>query len=156
MYDRKSETNPGIVLTRFQAVVGSIILLRDPLPLDALARFVEFDDDKVSVVLSQLHSVILPPSGDHDVPRIYHPSFPDFLTDPDRCSDSRFVISIPAHERLHAIRCFKLMSSSLKRDLAGIGDASLSNSEVKESDRKVMPPEVQYACLYWPAHLSYL
>jgi hypothetical protein len=57
-----SESNPGPFLKRFQAVVGCIILLRDPLPFDMLARFVVLDDDRVFVVLSQLHSVIIPPS----------------------------------------------------------------------------------------------
>jgi hypothetical protein len=151
------ESNPKIVLDRFQAVVGSVILLRDPLPLDALARFVKYDDGKVSSVLSHLHSVIIPPSTSINAPRIYHPSFPDFLRDPSRCSDSRFTIAVPTHERRHALRCFELMSKSLKRDLADIGDPSLLNIEVKEFDRKVhdaIRPEVRYACRYWTEHLS--
>jgi hypothetical protein len=54
--------NPKFVVDRFQAVGGSIILLRNPLPLDALVRFVKYDDDNVSVILPQLQSVIIPPS----------------------------------------------------------------------------------------------
>ena len=151
------KSNPKFVIDRFQAVVGGIILLRDPLPLSALARFVKYDDYNVSTVLSQLHSVIVPPSRNNDVPRIYHPSFPDFLTDPSRCSDPRFNIAIPTHERRHTLRCFELMSKFLKRDLANIRDPSLINTKVEEFDQKVqdaVPSEVRYACLYWTAHLS--
>jgi hypothetical protein len=152
------ESNPKPFLDRFQAVVGSIVLLRDPLPLDALARFVKHDDVGVSAILSQLHSVIIPPVENNDAPRIYHPSFPDFITDPSRCSDRRFtIITVPTQERRHALRCFELMSESLRRDLAGIGDASLLNSEVEGFVQKVedaIPSELQYACRYWASHLS--
>jgi hypothetical protein len=148
--------NPMIVLDRFKAVVGSIVLLRDPLPLDALERFVNHDsDDPVRTVLSQLHSVIIPPSENNDVPRIYHPSFPDFLTDPSRCLDP-FTIVVPTHERWHTLRCFELMSEYLRRDIAGIEDPSLLNSEVKEFEQSVqraIPPELRYARLYWASHL---
>jgi hypothetical protein len=151
------KSNPGPFLERFQAVVGSIILLRDPLPLDALARFVKYDNSRVSAVLTKLHSVIIPPLRNNEAPRIYHPSFPDFLTNPSRCSDRRFTITVPTRERRLAFRCFELMSKSLRRDLAGIGDASLLNSEVEDFARKVqdaVPSELQYACRYWASHLS--
>jgi hypothetical protein len=49
------------------------------------------------------------------------------------------------------------MSKLLKRDMAGIGDPSLLNREVKEFDQKVqdaIPSEVRYACRYWASHLS--
>jgi hypothetical protein len=49
------------------------------------------------------------------------------------------------------------MSKALRRDLAGIGDASLLNSEVEDFARKVqdaVPSELQYACRYWASHLS--
>lgn len=153
------ESNPTDVQERFQAVVGSIILLRDPLPLDALARFVEYDDYEVSAELSYLHSVIIPPATSSDVSRIYHPSFRDFLTMPSRCSDARFrIITVPTHERRHTLRCFELMSNTLKQDIAGIGDASLLNVEVEEFERRVenaIVLEVRYACRFWTAHLSF-
>ena len=149
--------NPTIVQNRFQAVVGSIVLLRDPLPLDALARFVNYDSvGPVRTVLSQLHSVIIPPLENTDVPRIYHPSFPDFLIGQSRCSDPRFTIVVPEHERRHTLRCFELMSKCLRRDIASIRDPSLLNSEVEEFEQRIqraIPPELRYACLYWASHL---
>jgi hypothetical protein len=86
-------------------------------------------------VPSQLHSVIIPPSRNNDAPRIYHPSFPDFVTDPSRCSDPRFtIIAAPTHERRHTLRCFELMSKYLKRDVASI---RLLNVEVEGFGIKV-------------------
>ena len=48
------------------------------------------------------------------------------------------------------------MSQYLRRDIAGIGDPSLLNSEVKEFEQRVrraILPELRYACLYWTSHL---
>ena len=85
-------------------------------------------------------------------------TFPDFLTDSSRCSDRRFtIITVPTQERRHALRCFELMSSFLKRDMAGIRDPTLLNSEVEGFEQKVwdaISSELRYACLYSTAHLS--
>jgi hypothetical protein len=122
-----------------------------------LARFIEYDDIDVSAILSHLHSVIIPPLMNNDAPQIYHPSFPDFLTDPERCSDPRFVISVGAHERRLSLQCFVVMKMYLKRNLTGIRDPSLLNCEVKDFEQEVdntVPFELRYACRYWAAHLS--
>jgi NACHT domain len=143
---------------RFQIVVGSMVLLREPLPLDSLARFVQYKGEVVEATLRHLHSVIIPPSNIHEAPRIYHPSFLEFIMDPSRCSIAEFVIvPVPEQELRHALRCFKLMAKYLKRDVASISDPSLLNREVDGLERKVrdaLPPEVQYACRYWASHLS--
>jgi len=152
--------NPRDVLNRFQMVVGSIVVLRQPLPLPSLAEFVGCKIDLVATTLSRLGAVIIPPSKDHEAPRIYHHSFFDFIQDPDLCSDPRFVIvAVPDQERRHAIRCFALMAASLKRDMAGISDPRLLNSEVDGLQGKVieaLPPEVQYACKFWASHLLHV
>ena len=153
-----SKFNSDVVVERFQTVVGSIVLLHQPLPLRSLARFVEYEMDEVDNALHHLHSVIIPPSSEDEAPRIYHPSFLDFITNPARCSISDFVIvGVPDQERRHALRCFDLMAAFLKRDVAGVSDLSLLNREVNGFEQKVreaLSPEVQYACKYWASHLS--
>jgi NACHT domain len=153
-----SDSNRRDVLDRFQLVVGSIVLLRQPLPLHSLAHFVGFQIDTVDATLSHLRSVIIPPSNIHDAPRIYHHSFLDFITDSRRCVDPDFlIVSIPDQERRHTIRCFELMAMFLKRDVAGISHPWILNSKVDGLERKVndaLPPEVQYACRFWASHLS--
>jgi hypothetical protein len=71
-----------------------------------------------------------------------------------------FLISaVPVQEQRHALRCFRLMEICLKRDVAGIGDPSLLNSEVDGFEAKVasaLPLEVQYACRFWGSHLSHV
>jgi len=97
-----SDLNPHLVLTRFQIVVGSIVLLRRPLPLRSLANFVEGDAGMVNNALRHLQSVIIPPSDENDAPRIYHPSFVDFITSPSRCTMSGFlIVPVPVQEQRH-------------------------------------------------------
>ncbi|KAF9517895.1 hypothetical protein BS47DRAFT_1325747 [Hydnum rufescens UP504] len=151
-----SPFNHQEILKRFQTVVGSIVLLRELLPLPSLAVFVCYTTHVVEESLRHFHSVIIPPSNNQP-PRIYHPSFLEFITDPSRCSMREFVIvAVPEQELRHAIRCFELMAKHLKRDIAGISDPSLLNREVdgfKEKVREALSPEVQYACRHWASHL---
>ncbi|KAF9514157.1 hypothetical protein BS47DRAFT_1329073, partial [Hydnum rufescens UP504] len=155
-----SDANSEAIIERFQMVVGSIVFLREPLPLRSFAQFIQYEQDGVDTALRHLRSVIIPPSTADEAPRIYHPSFRDFITDPSRCSISEFVIvAVPDQELRHALRCFELMETFLKQDIAGISDLSLLNSEVEGLDEKVrdgLSAELQYACRYWASHLSHV
>ncbi|KAF9518438.1 hypothetical protein BS47DRAFT_1389076 [Hydnum rufescens UP504] len=153
-----SDSNRKAIVKRFQTVVGSIVLLRQPLPLGSLAEFVQCTPDDIHTALRHLRSVIIPPSAPEESPRIYHPSFRDFIMDPSRCAIPDFVIVAgPDQELRHALRCLELMATFLRQDVAGISDVSLLNSEVKglgEKVRGALSAEVQYACRYWASHLS--
>ena len=121
-----------------------------------LEQFLQCEPKVVEDVLRDLRSVIIPPYSIREVPRIYHPSFADFIVDPSRCTIRGFAISIPMQERRHALRCFEILTT-LKRDIAGIKDASLLNCEVDGFEERVgtaISPQVQYACRYWASHLS--
>ncbi|KAF9506343.1 hypothetical protein BS47DRAFT_1428372, partial [Hydnum rufescens UP504] len=152
-----SDSPSEAVAERFQMVVGSVVSLRQPLPLRSFACFVQCRLEDVDTALRHLRSVIIPPTLD-EAPRIYHPSFRDFITDPSRCSIPEFVIvAVPDQELRHALRCFELMGRFLRQDIVGISDVSLLNSEVERLDEKVgnaLSEEVQYACRHWVSHLS--
>lgn len=158
-------------IDRFHWVVGSIVLLRNPLSMDALAHFTRYDMDEVINALYHLQSIILIPSNLNEAPRIYHPSFPDFITSAQRCADvavtnitsagrsagPTFAISIPEHETRLVLRCLELLDKSLKHDLLDIQDPSLLNSEIVSLDdqlEKALPAEVEYSCQYWASHLT--
>lgn len=109
-----SEDNRRDTLEHFQVVVGSILLLREPLPLFSLAKFVKYGVDKIDSALYHLRSVIIVPASDFEVPRIYHPSFRDFIMNASRCTDADFVIvPLPTQER----------STALPKFLVGQGQA---------------------------------
>jgi NACHT domain len=146
------------LILRFHWVVGSIVLLRDPLSVDSLSRFIKYDAEDVSDALYHLHSIILPPSSFEEAPRIYHPSFPDFITNSSRCSEPTFLVDVPKHEKRLVLRCLDVMLSTLKRDILEIGNYSYQLNTEIDSLMKVInehvPAEVQYSCHHWASHLS--
>ena len=146
-------------ILRFHWVMGSIVLLRSPLSVISLSRFIKYDTKDVSDGLYHLHSIILPPSSFEEAPRIYHPSFPDFITNSSRCSEPRFLVDVPKHEKRLVIRCLDVMLSTLKRDILDIGSSYhfVLNTEIDSLkniiDERVRA-EVQYSCQHWASHLS--
>ncbi|KAJ6168709.1 hypothetical protein N7497_001552 [Penicillium chrysogenum] len=75
------ESEQQQLLQEFQDIVGVIILLADPLSINALSLFLEIGADQISNRLDLFRSVLSIP-GDRDRPvRILHLSFRDFLGD---------------------------------------------------------------------------
>ena len=144
-------------LARYQTIVGTIIIMVDPIPVESLAQLVGLSIGNLRSALSFLPSVISLPTSDNKEPQIYHPSFPDFITDPDRCEDADLVIIPHDHHRRLATRCLFLMMEHLKRDICGINDSSKLNSEVEglqERAKRAIPPWLRYALFHWGTHLE--
>ncbi|KIL61130.1 hypothetical protein M378DRAFT_13692 [Amanita muscaria Koide BX008] len=78
------------IVDRYQLVVGAIISVQYPLPITTLAQLIDVDVEEIRAVIVNLQSVIL--LGDDDIPRIYHKSFPEYITDSKRCKDSNLHI----------------------------------------------------------------
>ncbi|PBK63484.1 WD40 repeat-like protein [Armillaria solidipes] len=139
----------------FRWVVGNMVLMHDPLPLTAFSSFTQVTVKDIHTALYHLHSIILTPSAD-DPPRIYHPSFPDFITNPMRCIDPTYYINPPTIHKRMALYSLQLLNKYLRRDIARFNDLSLLNSEKKNLEKIVnakLPPEVKYSCRYWSSHL---
>ncbi|KAF8629283.1 hypothetical protein AX15_003530 [Amanita polypyramis BW_CC] len=149
------DTEEDLIL-RFHWVVGSIVLLRNPLSIRSLACFIQYEEDDVLDALYHLHSIILTPSTIEQAPRIYHPSFPDFITDASRCSDPIFLVDIPTHEKRLVLRCLEVMLSVLRRDILELGDYSDLNDGIDSLSELIaeqVPAEVRYSCRHWASHL---
>jgi hypothetical protein len=134
-------------------ILSAVVLLQEPLREAALASLAG-EDQRVGAILPLLSAVLL---VDEAAPvRLFHPSFPDFITDPERCMDKRFLVTrSEGHLRL-AIRCLEIMNTGLREDICDIRDSSLANSEVADLDQRldrVAPSELRYACKYWHVHL---
>ncbi|KAJ7842056.1 hypothetical protein B0H13DRAFT_2365401 [Mycena leptocephala] len=67
-------------------VLGSIVHLQDPLSVIGLANLLGLRTGRVRETLLHLHSILIVPENDHHVIRLLHPSFADFITNPERCS----------------------------------------------------------------------
>ena len=137
----------GSWIGRSQIIVGTITLLQDPLPCNALAELLGIDASDIVTMLSNLHSLFAPGAEDQ-IFRMHHKSFPDFITDPNRRERScEFYIDRAAHHLRIAKRCLIVMNSNLGRH-------EWNNNPAQHHQQNVIPPHLEYACTYWASHLA--
>jgi hypothetical protein len=103
-----------------------------------------------------LHSIIILPENDTQTIRLLHPSFFDFITNPLRCQNPKFVVDTKTQHTFLARSCLQAMTN-LRRDICGIKNPSVLNSEVDDLSARIetgILPHVQYACRHWASHLA--
>jgi hypothetical protein len=110
--------------SRFQSVVGTVLLLFNPFSVNGLSELLKKSHSSSSIlsIMRSLHSVLLVPDNKEDPIRIFHKSFPDFLTDPERCEDQRFFVNPSIHHQEILLSCLDLMQERLKRNICGLDD----------------------------------
>jgi hypothetical protein len=99
--------------------------------------------------------VLLVPDNKEDPIRIFHKSFPDFLTDPQRCEDQRFFINPSIHHQAILLSCLDLMQERLKRNICGL-DVFVSLDKVEDLpalQKAYIGDALGYACQFWTRHL---
>ena len=168
---RPSATLDSLYLTSFQnsfdgmgaeddenvrSIVGTVVLAINPLSPSAIATLVNLEKQEVMDLLQMIQS-LLKLSEDPDLPVLaFHKSFPDFITDPSRCPNERFLISPSTGHLKLALNCFKLMDSSLEKNLLSLPNYAL-NSDVKDLKARIrnhISIALQYACQSWHNHLA--
>ena len=136
-------------------ILGSIVVLFSPLSADSLGRLLRATIEDVNQTLEDLHAILDIPEDETCPLRLHHPSFRDFLLDKHRCEDLNFWVDEKQAHRTLAASCIQLMSTSLKQDICGADAPGVLITNVKNSQiEQCLPPEVQYACLYWIQHLQ--
>lgn len=80
-----NEQDTEEVLKMFRDIIGSIVILIDPLPAPTLARLLDKSTKAVDHTLNDLYSILEVPSNQTDPVRLIHPSFHDFLLSKERC-----------------------------------------------------------------------
>lgn len=136
-------------------VLGSVVALFSSLSVHSLSTLLATPRQKIERVLKDLHAILDIPKDQGRPLRLHHPSFRDFLLNQQRCTDSNFwVDECQAHQTL-AQSCIQLMSTFLKQDICRLDAPGVLITEVESSRvESCLPPEVQYACLYWVEHLQ--
>ena len=146
-----SEDGPAI-----RSVLGAVVLALNPLSPSAIAILLDFDIEEVSPVLSSVHSLLTLREDNHDQPvRPFHKSFPDFIVDPARCANSKFLVCPPDQHKELLVGCLGLMDRSLERNMCKLPDGVM-NSEVgdlKERTKQYIRRPLEYACRSWHKHL---
>ena len=137
----------------FKTVVGAILLVLNPLSARALSDLLRVSS--VSTTLSSLHSLLLVPENIEDPIQVFHKSFPDFLTDPARCKDERFLVEPAVHHAEILLSCLNLMKERLKRNICNLDNHAVL-SEVNDLSalcKDHIGDALKYACCFWTKHL---
>jgi len=140
---------------RLGTVLGTIVLLFDPLDTKSLEGLLGLQENTVPLTLHHLHSIAIVPAPGSGVVRLIHPSFHDFLVDSCRCNDNNFVVDARLRHTSVAECCLHTLQR-LSPDMCKIGDASLYNQEILDLQVRIavcIPLYLQYACRHWASHL---
>ncbi|CAG9939393.1 unnamed protein product [Clonostachys rosea f. rosea IK726] len=148
--DKEQQTS---IIKRFQLIVGSIVLLGNPLPAPAISRLLNIAREEVDVQLDLLHSVLDIPSSEESPVRIFHLSFHDFLVDSRYHEEHLFwVDKKEVHSRL-VMCCLEIMNKNLRTDICNLSQPGTDRATVSpHTIRSCIQPETQYACVYWVYH----
>ncbi|CAG2000199.1 unnamed protein product [Fusarium graminearum] len=141
----------------FQKVVGTIVILADPLSATCLGQILNVSEKRIRHMVGLLPSVLYM-SPERSAPiKPLHLSFRDFLIDRNKHRTDRFwVDETKTHKNLR-VKCLQLLMDNgyLKKDICDLQTPGVARSDIdkgKIDDR--LPSEAQYACLYWVYHLK--
>ena len=140
--------------SHFRSVVGTMLLIFNPLPMEALSTLLKTSD--ISTTLRPLHSLILVPDNKADPIRVFHKSFPDFLMDQGRCKDERFFIDPSVHHQDILFYCLTLMEEKLKRNICELDDYVVLTevADLSVRKKKYIGDALEYSCQFWAKHLA--
>ena len=142
------------VYPEVRSTIGAVILLVNPLPPSAIAELIDLDPRGITLFLTLIQSLLVLDEDSSKPVKLFHKSFPDFITDPSRCTDMNFYIS-PKNGHLElAINCLRVMNGRLEQHLPlpPIYDLELDCWEIRID----IPTRnaLQYACQSWHNHLN--
>jgi hypothetical protein len=142
-------------------VLGAVVVVQNPLSANALGYILEASETHdsstraVSQIIRKLRSVLVVPESTDEPIKIIHPSFVDYLTSPERCFDSRFLVDTGAQHRFLAGGCLQVMHQQLRVNICEL-KPFLLDSEVEDlADRiaRKIPEALEHACRFWADHI---
>ena len=144
------------VHSRVRSTIGAVVLVVNPLLPSGIAKLVGLDLGEVILLLTLVQSLLIFGEYSDQPVKPFHKSFPDFITDPSRCTDPRFYIS-PNNLHLELItNCLRIMNGELEQNLLSLPDYAL-NSEVEDLETRIddrINVAVRYSCVSWHNHLT--
>ncbi|KAL3485437.1 hypothetical protein BJX62DRAFT_242934 [Aspergillus germanicus] len=147
------------LISEFHNIVGSLVILAEPLSAANLAKLLCLPKTRVEATLGHLHAVLSIPKDESPV-RLFHASFRDFLLDDGLPEKSPFAVQGPAAHSHLLQRCLDRMSRTMAPmgvsynvygPVAFTGFDSIAEQQILN---EVSPGDFRYACLYWVHHLE--
>jgi hypothetical protein len=144
---------------RVSDLLRTIVLVEEPLSIAALAQFMDVSELETAKAMGALAAFLfVPDTSDPAIAtvQIFHPSFRDFLCDPERCCDLHFFVDTSYQHHALAHRCLGMLNQSLVRDICHLENPTRPNSKIPnltEQLQRHVPAAVRYASVFWPVHL---
>lgn len=153
--DPLTESERSNILQEFRDIVGSIVILANPLSTTSLAHLLDRPKKDIDRRLRLLHSVLRIPSCASSPVKLLHLSFRDFLVDPQMREENPFWVDEKQSHSQLATQCLRLMRENLRRNICRLDAPGILRSDINsQSVDKYLPPELRYACLYWVYHIE--
>ena len=92
-----------------QSILSAVVLAIDPLSPSIISQLLGLKCNTVLAILELIQSLLVLYKDPKQPVQPFHKSFPDFITDPIRCIDSRFYLS-PDHHNILALHCISFMN----------------------------------------------
>jgi hypothetical protein len=150
-------------LALFKTIVGSLVLLYNPLSATSLSKLLGTSMQEVRTFIAPLRSILnLPEKVDGTLDPLgaikpFHLSFRDFLVDPNLADDDKserfWIDEAQTHKRLTG-HCLRLLSEdTLVEDICRMKAPRTRRAAVSQAViAGYLPEEVVYACSYWVKH----
>jgi hypothetical protein len=142
----------------FREIVGSIVLLANPLSTYSLAKLLNITKRKLDHQLLPLHSVLCVPTNLSAPVQLLNLSFRDFLVQKQQGQQGAFRIDEATAHRYLAEKCLALLQGpdGLRKDICRLGHSGVQRQDI---DPKIVdlyiPQHLQYACRYWVHHAQH-
>ncbi|KAF9643346.1 hypothetical protein BDM02DRAFT_3191803 [Thelephora ganbajun] len=150
-----NEEDPEVDL-KVRSTIGTVVLVVNPLPPPVIAELIGLNVREVTLFLTLVQSLLAFDEDSSQPVKPFHKSFPDFITDPSRCTDLRFRISPRSLHLEPAMNYLRVMNDGLERNLLSLPDYAL-NSEVEDLETRIdnrISDALRYACRSWHSHLT--
>ena len=143
--------------SNLRSLLGTILLVFNPLSIKGLSELLKrcHVAPYILSTMRSLHSLLLVPDSAEDLILTIHKSFPNFLTDPERCKDTRFFTEPTVHHTEILLSCLHLIKKRLKKNICGLDDHVIL-SEIEDlpiHQRDCIGDALEYACCFWTKHL---
>lgn len=135
----------------FHGIIGVLILLAEPLSVQALANLVNQSERNVRIRLESFRSVLSVSTKSNVPVKSLHLSFRDFLVN----TRQDFRIEEPSMHAVISSHCIRVMEKGLKQNICGLQSYGTKRKDI---DRHVLgqsiSAELRYCCRYWIHHLE--
>lgn len=143
-------------MAQFRGVMGILLASYRLLSLSDLVKFRDhsLEEGDILAVVAKMHGLLMNTTCLFVPLAPFHPSFFEFIRDPQR--SQHFFVDIADHHHILAKACIRVLNEQLQFNICHLPSSYLRNDEVVDLPdrfRRFISPELAYASQFWLDHL---